>query len=421
MQEFPEYHISSKPTDVRIGTLHLERALYDNYPPFQRDKVWTMAMKRCLIDSLLRGFYMPPILVYRQANLPAGRRFWVIDGQQRLTTIFDYMDDKFTTAKVRDEPHYSPIEPNKRYSELSRDARERLENYTVHIRLLEGFDETMLGLLFRRLQNQQALMGAEKLWSYNSETTRHAMELVEHSFWVDTYAGRRDRKRDFQGSMYIIMIELFNGYANVTTPRLRDLAAGTKDTYVNDSLIQVINRRLDEVNHVFYGSALQSMAEVIPVYQAVLFLDELGYDLKKSEQGCLTSWLGRIKEESLFARRTNGLKDFISSIVHSGYQRQLWIKELPVVMATEGLFAINKKRSFDRYDRLQAWNRQKGICPVCSKAVRLSEDGHHIVSYIEGGATTAENCAIVHKACHTKVHHGQEGILSLSASEKAAS
>jgi len=420
MQEFPEYRISSKPTDVRIATLHHERSLYDNYPPFQRDKVWTIAMKRCLIDSILRGFYMPPILVYRQPNLPPGHRFWIIDGQQRLSTIFDFMDDKFTTARLRDEPHYSPVEANKRYSQLSAEARERLENYTVHIRLLEGFDETMLGMLFRRLQNQQALLGAEKLWSYNSETTKHAMELIDHPFWVDTYAGKRDRKRDFQGSLYIIMIEMFNGYANVTTPRLRDIAAGTKDSHVTDGLIQVIRRRLDEVNHIFYGSALQAMAEVIPVYQAVLFLNELGYDLKKSEQGCLTTWLGRIKEEALLARRTNGVTDFISRIVHSGYQRQLWIKELPLVMATEGLFAPNKKRSFDQYDRLQAWNRQKGMCPVCGKAVRLSEDGHHIVSYAQGGPTTAENCAIVHKACHTKVHSNQDGMWSSPELEAVA-
>ena len=409
MTQFPEYRISSKPTDVRIASLNLERKLYDNYPPFQREKVWSDAMKRCLIDSLLRGFYMPPILVFRQVNLPTGHRFWVVDGQQRLTTIFDFMDDKFTTLRLRDEPNYSPIEPNRRYSQLSLGARDLLENYTVHIRLLEGIDESELGVLFRRLQNQQPLLGSEKLWSYSSETTRRASELADHPFWKEVYTGRRDRKRDFQAGLYLIFVELFNGFANVTTPRLRDLAAGSKDSMMTPDLVQTIWKRLDEVNHVFYGTSLHSMNEVIPVYQAVLFLDEAQYDLKKSEQGCLSAWFGKIKQESLVSRRANGISDFLAKIVNSGYQRQFWIKELPRIMETEGLFAVNKKRSFDELDRIQAWNRQQGICPVCGKTVRLADAAHHIIRFADGGPTTPENCAVVHKECHAKIHGGRIG------------
>lgn len=410
MTQFPPYVITSKPTDVRIGTLYHERGLYDNYPPFQRDKVWTESMKRCLIDSILRGFYIPAVLVYRHAGLPLGHSYWVIDGQQRLTTIFEFLDNKFTTTpnRSKDEPHYSPVEPNKRYSQLSPEAKEAFDSYTLHIRILEGIEESMLGVLFRRLQNQQPLLSSEKLWSYTSETTKQALELVNHPFWGEVYTGRTDRKRDFQTSLYIIFVELFNGYVNVTSPRLRDLASGSKDSLMTPTLAQTIRKRLDNINHVFYGTSLQSMAEVIPVYQAVLFLEETGYDLKKSEKGCLSPWFGKIKQNSLMARRVKGFSEFITHIVHSGYQRQFWTKEMPRIMETEGLFAINKKRSFDQLDRLQAWNRQNGICPVCTKPVKFSDIAHHVVNFSHGGSTTEENCAVVHKDCHGKIYAGKE-------------
>ena len=400
--EISDYWARSQSNDSTIKTLYLDRQSYDYSPPFQRDKVWGLGLKQSLIDSIFRGLYMPPLLVNR-----VGRQNQVVDGQQRLTTLFDFRDDKFAMARLKDEPYTVPIEPGKRYSELSSEKQDIFDNYSVHLCILDSLDDQKLGILFRRLQHQQPLILAEKLWSYNSETTRKANELINHLFWTVIYSGQRVRKRTFQASLSLISIEIFNGYSNLTPSCLYDVASGNQDTLVSLELLETIRRRLSSVLHLFYGTSIQSIAEVIPLYQAAMFL-ESEFDLKKSDQGCLTSWYGHVKQDALLARKNNGRVDFLSKIIQSGYQRQFWMKEWPVVLGNKGLFPLHKRRAFSPLERLIAWNRQEGICPVCSKMVSCGEGAHHIVHFSKGGPTSAENCAVVHKECHAKIHASKD-------------
>jgi len=191
--------VKTTPLDVRLSTLYIERALYDNYPPFQRDQTWTLPMKKRLIDSILRGFYIPAILVCSVENLFESQKYEVIDGQQRLSTIFEFMNDEFPTMKSnsKEEPGYAPIEPNKLYGQLSPAIKSLFDSYILHFKVLEDVPSQMLGVMFRRLQNQQPLTQAEKLASFTSATTKHAVRLASHNMWDEIYTGKTTRKQRF--------------------------------------------------------------------------------------------------------------------------------------------------------------------------------------------------------------------------------
>lgn len=334
----PDSVVRSRALDVRISSIYLERHLYDNYPPFQRDKVWPDNMKRYLIDSILRGFYIPAILVYTHQDEVGMQRYWVIDGQQRLSSILEFMDDLFPTMRRdrSDEPNYQPIEPNKFYSQLSPVAKNRFQSFTLHFRVLEDVSENLLGVMFRRLQYQQRLTSAEKLWSYTSKTTNRAIDLCDHEFWNEIYFGNRERKHTFQASLYLIFLELFQGFVNVTTPRLKDLASGAKDAYVDARLIQTIRNRLDIACHIFAGSTAESMIQVIPIYQAILFLQNEGYDLVHSQKGCLTEWFKIVREDAK-NQEHKGFRNTFYEIDKTSYQRQFWEKHLPIIRIANGL------------------------------------------------------------------------------------
>lgn len=395
----PEQHFYAEMHTLRVGALHAERPEYDNYPDFQREKVWSYPKKRNLIDTMLHKLPIPPFIVIRKDH-----KFWVADGQQRLTTILEFLADGFATLRVREDPALSLIEPHKRFSQLSAESREILNSYTLQIWVIDERDEACLGAFFRRLQQQQSLNLAERLWTYRDEARQHVRPLMDHPFWKEIYIGRLSRKRTFLGSLYLLLVELDQIYTSITPPRLRDIATGVHEGALAPQLIETVSSRLDDVRHLFEGTMIVPVGEMIPLYQAVLFLEKSEYDLKKSEKGCLSPWYREVKEASLQARRTPGEIDLLARITAGKHQVEFWKQELPKMSAAKGLRQINKKRVFNDTDRLLAWKRQEGLCPVCRQPVKLTDQGHHIIHFQKGGPTTPENCMLVHSECHIRLH-----------------
>lgn len=55
-------------------------------------------------------------------------------------------------------------------------------------------------------------------------------------------------------------------------------------------------------------------------------------------------------------------------------------------------------RAFDDRDKRSAYEKQKGICPVCTKHYKYEEmDGDHIEPWSKGGKTVPENCQMLCK------------------------
>jgi hypothetical protein len=60
-------------------------------PDFQRSAVWNSKQKSELIESILMGILLPLIYVKEDDK----GVYIIVDGRQRLTTLFEYMDNKF--------------------------------------------------------------------------------------------------------------------------------------------------------------------------------------------------------------------------------------------------------------------------------------------------------------------------------------
>ncbi|HET8841051.1 MAG TPA: DUF262 domain-containing protein [Ktedonobacteraceae bacterium] len=110
----PEQRFHAQLQPLRLGALHLQRPEYDNYAEYQREKIWPYTMKRSLIDTILHEMPMPPLFAIRKDH-----KFWIVDGQQRLSTILEFFADGFATLRLREDPALSLIEPNKRNGFLS--------------------------------------------------------------------------------------------------------------------------------------------------------------------------------------------------------------------------------------------------------------------------------------------------------------
>lgn len=69
-------------------------------PPFQRGEVWTQDQKRGFIESIFLGLNSTSYVVVSLDWLPGGRRAprsgWLLDGQQRISAIRDFLAGEFS-------------------------------------------------------------------------------------------------------------------------------------------------------------------------------------------------------------------------------------------------------------------------------------------------------------------------------------
>ena len=112
-------------------------------PDFQRKFVWTHEHQEEFIDTLLSGLPFPEIYVCEGEidiqKMKTTRN--VIDGQQRLTTIRNYIEGK----------HETPLMKIPTYQSLSDSQKQQFLSYQIVMRDIGKVDEKTIREIFRRI------------------------------------------------------------------------------------------------------------------------------------------------------------------------------------------------------------------------------------------------------------------------------
>jgi hypothetical protein len=96
--EVGEYEIVSSPNDWNFATIvNFVDSGALKIPAFQRNYVWDRKRASKLIESLLIGLPVPQVFLYEEGR----NSFLVIDGQQRLLTLFFYAHGRFPRPNAR--------------------------------------------------------------------------------------------------------------------------------------------------------------------------------------------------------------------------------------------------------------------------------------------------------------------------------
>jgi uncharacterized protein with ParB-like and HNH nuclease domain len=98
--QIDEYDITATPNDFNVLTLNsFVEAGTVKIPGFQRNFVWDITRASKLIESLILGLPVPQLFLYEQAR----NKFQVIDGQQRLMSIYYFIKKRFPRKEKRTE------------------------------------------------------------------------------------------------------------------------------------------------------------------------------------------------------------------------------------------------------------------------------------------------------------------------------
>jgi uncharacterized protein with ParB-like and HNH nuclease domain len=98
--QIAEYDITAAPNDFNVMTIFsfLESGAV-RIPGFQRNFVWDLGRASKLIESLILGLPVPQIFLYETDR----NRFLVIDGQQRLMSLYYFIKQRFPKKEKRAE------------------------------------------------------------------------------------------------------------------------------------------------------------------------------------------------------------------------------------------------------------------------------------------------------------------------------
>ncbi|MFI6832806.1 DUF262 domain-containing protein [Kribbella sp. NPDC050241] len=154
--------MSINPTVSTHVTLDLlawyESGLLELSPKFQRRPVWKAAAKSFFIDTMLRGFPVPPIHVRLGMGAKGAPEREIIDGQQRLRAVFDYVTGRFRLSRSLDASW-----AGKSFKDLTQDEQRQLMMYKFHGFQYENLDDGTVLEIFARINTYSVALSAQEL------------------------------------------------------------------------------------------------------------------------------------------------------------------------------------------------------------------------------------------------------------------
>ena len=317
----------------------------DIRPPYQREFVYGDKERDAVINTLQKDF---PLNVMYWAVREDGH-FEVIDGQQRIISICQYVKGDFSIDGLA-------------FHNLTKDKQEQILNYTLMVYYCSGTDSDKLNWF-------ETINIAGKVL-----TDQELRNAVYSGSWVS------DAKRYFsKNNRPKIGDEYLSGSAN------RQEYLETAIDWISEGDIKdYMSKNQHEPNAnelwLYFQSVMSWVKATFPKYRKEMkglkwgfFYNEYKnqkFDSKKLEE--------QITELMLDEDVQN--KKGIYSYVLTGKEKYLNI------------------RAFSDKQKRESYERQKGICIVCKEHFEIQEmEADHITPWHEGGKTTAKNCQMLCK------------------------
>jgi hypothetical protein len=121
------------------------------FPEYQRQpNLWSVEKRQLLIDSILQDIDIPKLYF----NETTEGTIEVVDGQQRLWSIWEFIDDEY---------EYASDGKSRKFSQLPSSMRSTILNYVLQITIFDDAPDEYLRMLFVRLQLGLLLVTGEKL------------------------------------------------------------------------------------------------------------------------------------------------------------------------------------------------------------------------------------------------------------------
>lgn len=219
-----DYQIATYPADFTLETLHykwLDGEII--IPKFQRGFVWKPAQSSRLIESFLVGLPVPPVFVYTERE---SERYLVIDGQQRLRSIFYFLEGSFGVDSRGSKRVFrlSGLNPDSRFlgktfAELGEVSQRKVKNAVLRslvVQQLTPEDDTSVYHIFERLNTGGTTLSNQEIRNcvHRGSFVSFLKELNRDPQWRQILgkAETDSRERDVEILLRFFALRELSGY-----------------------------------------------------------------------------------------------------------------------------------------------------------------------------------------------------------------
>lgn len=371
-------------------------------PNYQRGSVWKQEQRTLLIDSVLRKIDVPKIYLRRTSG---SYKYEIIDGQQRMRTFWDFLNDKFPLEDeaediVMDGMSYGLA--GRTYSELDHELRvERIYKYTLNVVILSEATEDEIADLFYRLNNGTPLSSSEVRNAMPGEVTKLVRDLARHPFFPNCAFGNTRMAYDQVGAQ-MLSLELYGGVHEVSDKVLSRMYYDYRKG-IPERVKEMTRKNLDLLSRIFPNrSRLLNRAAAVNAYLLVSYLSKHSR-LDRAVQE-IREWF---EDSEPARRRDNEYKLFSTRAANSrasieGRFRMLLLDFLKSHEKFR-IVELDERRNFSDDQKIQIYRKFQAKCQACGKKVpEFKWHADHKKAWVEGGQTEIENGQVLCVRCNLK-------------------
>jgi hypothetical protein len=184
----------SRPQSISWFQEHYKAGRLELRPPFQRKPVWTAKQRSFLVESILMDVPIPEVYVQVTQGDDGTEEYGVVDGQQRLRTILQFVGIESRKDQEGDDSNSfalealpaSSIHKDKVFGDITGDDRKTFFQYEICVRFLYTDDRREVEDVFKRLNKYTLPLKPQELRNatYHGAFAKLSETLADDEYWA---------------------------------------------------------------------------------------------------------------------------------------------------------------------------------------------------------------------------------------------
>ena len=216
----------------------------------QRSFVWEKHRMSELIWSIIMGFPIPPVYSERGGlGNDKVKVYDVLDGQQRCTSIYKYLNDEFALTQLKPIP-YLDEEGNeqtidisgRKFSELDEELQDIIKDATITVKYFDNLEQHQKAEMFRRLNNGKPLSTKSRTLA-SAKNIGSLLNIGSHKLFHEMLTEKSKANKN----QAVIVVKAWT----MLNKQVEDISFASKDFNPMIEEVDISDREKLELNSVF--------------------------------------------------------------------------------------------------------------------------------------------------------------------------